>query len=226
MPVYCNQPYINMQAVCFGYNRRRPPVVQDLDLQCSLDEWVAVMGPNGSGKSTMVKLVMGVLRPWSGQIEIGGEPSSSLSLGQIGKRIGYVFQEPERQLFTGSVWEELEFVWTLQGEVGEAQHEKVRRSLEDFDLVHVRDSFPHTLSRGEKQRLALAAVMINEPPFLVLDEPTTGLDRIRRQQLSHKLHRLRGQGIGAMIVTHDRKFAEEHTTRMIAMDRGKVVRGE
>src|SRR5690554_3778924 len=125
----------------------------------------------------------GILRPQIGRVFVCGRDSTEMKLGEIGRRIGYLFQNPGLQIFAPSVREEISFALELKGRSKEEIDSEVNRSLKDFDLTHRSDAFPFKLSRGEKQRLAIAAVLVNKPDFLVLDEPTTGLDMERRRVL-------------------------------------------
>ncbi len=216
------EPYIELDDVSFAY-KKDAPVIGGLSLQLYREQFTAITGPNGSGKTTLGKLMTGILRPQIGRIFICGRDSTEMKLGEIGQRIGYLFQNPGLQIFAPSVREEISFALELKGEdKGEIQ-EKVSRSLKDFDLSHLADAFPFRLSRGEQQRLAIAAVLINSPGFLILDEPTTGLDMERRRALSEILAGLRNKGIGMAVISHDRAFISRLADRTIRMYGGEIV---
>jgi energy-coupling factor transport system ATP-binding protein len=134
-----------------------------------------ISGANGSGKTTLSKLMCGILRPSRGTLLINGAPASDWSLGKIGKVVGYLFQEPARQLFTATVWEEMTFIDGINGVPTEQTAEKAEKLLSAFGLLGLRDNNTFRLSRGEKQRLALCAILMQGAKFLILDEPTTGL---------------------------------------------------
>ena len=216
------EPYIELDDVSFAY-KKDAPVIGGLSLQLYREQFTAITGPNGSGKTTLGKLMTGILRPQIGRIFICGRDSTEMKLGEIGQRIGYLFQNPGLQIFAPSVREEISFALELKGEdKGEIQ-EKVSRSLKDFDLSHLADAFPFRLSRGEQQRLTIAAVLINSPGFLILDEPTTGLDMERRRALSEILAGLRNKGIGMAVISHDRAFISRLADRTIRMYGGEIV---
>ncbi|MDI6705721.1 MAG: ABC transporter ATP-binding protein [Bacillota bacterium] len=192
-------------------------------MQLYSHQFTAITGPNGSGKTTLGKLMTGILKPSTGQVLICGKDSRAMTLGEIGSKIGYLFQNPSHQLFATSVKEEISFVLELKGCTKEEIDRKVKNSLETFHLLHLKESLPFKLSRGEKQRLAIAAVLINEPGFLVLDEPTTGLDMDRRKVLAGILEELRQKGIGMAVISHDQEFVKRHSDRIIKMSGGEIV---
>jgi len=169
----------------------------------------AILGENGSGKTTLGKLAAGILRPDSGRVLYDGEDIAHWPLGRIGRQVGYLFQEPSRQIFAPHPLEEIAFPLELRGMPKQQAEHKARELLREFELENITGNTTYTLSRGEKQRLALAAVMACEPRFLVLDEPTTGLDKRRRGILLSALKRLLSCGIGLMVISHDPKFVEQ-----------------
>jgi len=216
------EPYIKLDDVSFAY-KKGVPVIGGLSLKLYKEQFTAITGLNGSGKTTLGKLMTGILRPQIGRVFVCGRDSTEMKLGEIGQRIGYLFQNPSLQIFAPSVREEISFALELKGESKGEIQEKVSRSLKDFDLSHLADAFPFRLSRGEQQRLAIAAVLINSPGFLILDEPTTGLDMERRRALSKILDGLRNKGIGMAVISHDRAFISRLADRTIRMHGGEIV---
>ncbi len=213
--------------VAFDVDYRYPDgtdAVSGASVRISPGEILAILGHNGSGKTTLGKLLSGILKPTSGRVEIDGTDTRRMSLGRIGERVGYLFQDPGRQLFTSSVEEEVRFALDIQGIAEDRIRHRTEHMLDTFNLLDLRKSFPFDLSRGEKQRLALAAVMINEPDFLILDEPTTGLDVRRKSELSRLLIRTGDTGVGMMIISHDEEFARGHAHTVMEMDRGVLRR--
>jgi energy-coupling factor transport system ATP-binding protein len=198
------------------------PVIDRLSLKLYKEQFTAITGPNGSGKTTLGKVMTGILRPQKGHVIICGKDSADMKLGEIGQRIGYLFQNPGLQIFAPTVREEISFALELKGYSKEEIDSEVSR-FKDFDLSHRSDAFPFKLSRGEKQRLAIAAVLVNRPDFLILDEPTTGLDMERRKVLSDILLGLRQKGIGMAVISHDRAFVNGLADRVIRMHGGEVV---
>lgn len=216
---------IDIKQVSFSYYRDNP-VFQDFSLTVLEKEWTVVTGNNGSGKTTLTKLIMGIIKPDFGCISLFGRDVKALSLGQIGSMIGYAYQYPERQLFAVTVQEELTFAPLLRGEDPIQVNKRAEELLEAFELDKLRNSNPSSLSFGEKRRLAVAAVLMNKPRFLILDEPTASLDAQRIFSISGLLNQLKQAEIGGLIVSHDRSFIEAHGQRFITLDKGGIIRDE
>lgn len=168
----------------------------------------ALMGENGSGKTTLGKLVAGVLRPASGCVFYNGEDIASWKLGEIGRQVGYLFQEPSRQIFAPKPLEEIALPLELRGIPKEEARKKAMALLKEFELESIIDNTTFTLSRGEKQRLAIASAMVMSPKYFVLDEPTTGLDKARRLILAETLKKMHENGMGILLISHDREFVD------------------
>lgn len=181
------------------------------------------MGPNGSGKTTLGKLVMGILKPDSGEIFLDGKNLSELSLGQIGNRIGYLFQNPGLQIFTLNVEEELSFALRLKGYDEKRIKSRVGKMLELFRLSHLVGEVPFNLSYGERQRLALASILINNPRYLILDEPTVGLDNTGREILAEVLLEHVKSTTGMTVISHDEDFIKKTATRILRLEEGRIL---
>ncbi len=214
--------YIILKNVDFSYIKGRK-IIKNISLQLSKNDFTAIVGPNGSGKTTLGKIIMGILKVQKGKIYINNKDIEEISLGDMGKLIGYLFQNPDKQIFASSVYDELAFPLKIQGEREEVVRRKTQAILNTFQLSHLLDSFPFNLSQGEKQRLALASILLRNPQFLILDEPTTGLDIERKRLLSILLDNIRKRGIGIVMISHDRDFIRKHGTRIIKMAGGEVV---
>lgn len=192
-------------------------------LELAPGELTLITGPNGSGKTTLSKLMCGILRPQEGQVRIFGHPAEELSLGEIGGRVGYLFQNPSRQLFASTVWQEMLFVPELLGEdlpraCGRAQELLVR-----FGLGELKGRPVQVLSRGEKQRLAICTMLMGGAEFFILDEPTAGLDRTSREQLYRLLDELLAQGKGLAVISHSQELASRWRARRVRLAEGRVV---
>jgi len=183
----------------------------------------ALLGPNGSGKTTVGKLAAGILKPGSGRILYEGQDIAGWHLGRIGKKIGYLFQDPSRQIFAPYPLEEIAFPLELRGMPKPEAEAKAREMLHEFELEDIAGSTTYTLSRGEKQRLAIAAIMACEPRYFILDEPTTGLDNRRRDILAGTLRRLMDRGVGVLLITHDRSFADGIGAETRFMEGGRLI---
>ena len=212
---------IEINNISYTYYKGRQ-VFNNFSMQLSKDETTFLTGKNGCGKTTLTKLIMGILKPSSGQIKVFGQNIDSLSLGSIGQIIGYVFQYPERQLFTTSVWEELTFPLIFKGCDEKETFERAEEMLKIFDLEGVRNSYPSHLSYGEKRRLAIASVLMVGPKYLILDEPTASLDKDRIDALSDLLKELKKRETGMLIISHDKHFMEKHGDRVLKLEGGQI----
>ncbi|MDI9476768.1 MAG: ABC transporter ATP-binding protein [Clostridiales bacterium] len=213
---------IGLKSVNFGYIKGKK-IIKNIDIDINIKDITCIIGPNGSGKTTLGKLMMGILRPDSGEIYLVGEDIAEMSLGQIGRKIGYLFQNPEKQFFSNTVEDEIKFIPEIKGLDKKYIEEKTALLLDLFQLNHIKNSFPLKLSQGEKQRLALAAILVNEPGYLILDEPTKGLDVERRKVLVQVLKKLHGEGIGMTVITHDYAFIDQISDRILKMHEGEIV---
>lgn len=211
---------VEAQDVRFGYERGKE-VLHGIDLHIHRGEFLAVVGQNGSGKTTMMKLVAGLREPQEGQIYVCGHDTCvEPPLG----RVGYVFQYPDHQFVTQSVEEELRFGLRLAGLNEEERQRRIDEMLETFDLTAKRDQSPYILSMGEKRRLSVATMLVIEPEILILDEPTTGLDRKDTRNLMALLDRfVREKGITVIQVSHDMEQVAEYCSRVVVLDQGHII---
>ncbi|MFI3174076.1 MAG: ABC transporter ATP-binding protein [Bacillota bacterium] len=200
---------IEVKNIAFAYHRGRF-VFRAFSQTFQHNTVYGIVGKNGVGKTTLGKLMVKLLPLDEGNIAINGVDISSMSLGEIGASVGYVYQNPSRQLFAMTVYEELAFPFLLNGEQKEAVHEKVMAQLEAFHLQHVKESFPFYLSQGEKQRLVLAGMLMRSLDFLILDEPTTALDVKRKKELVQCLKEIQEtKQMGLILISHDKEFLED-----------------
>ena len=213
---------IELKNVSFEYIRGKE-IIKNIDVNINIRDITCIIGPNGGGKTTLGKLMVGILKPDLGEIYLLGENIAAMSLGQIGRRIGYLFQNPEKQFFSNTVEDEIKFILEIKNLNKEYIEKKVESLLNLFQLNHVKASFPLKLSQGEKQCLALAAILANEPEYLILDEPTKGLDMERRNTLVQTLKNLHSKGIGMTVITHDYAFINQISDRVLRMYRGEIV---
>ncbi len=211
--------FIVAKSVSFAYGPS--PVIEQVSFSLAANDRVALMGDNGSGKTTMGKLFMGMLKPSHGQVLLEGRDVAQWPMSQRGEKIGYVFQNPEKQLFCSSAGQEIGFGLTYRGMDKQEVAKRVDEMLELFELNHCRENFPFNLSQGEKQRLVLAAVMALQPGFVILDEPTTGLDARRKQVLSEMLGRVADLGVGYVLISHDQEFCKKLCRRLLVMEGGR-----
>ncbi len=206
-----------------GKSSAGKPVIAGLDLTLYRGEAVALTGQNGAGKTTLGKLLAGILRPSSGRVLLSGKDAKEMKLFEIGQKIGYCFQNPERQLFASTVEEEIGFGLIYRGRPKQEVDRITEELITLFQLESVRGCFPLNLSYGEKRRLALAAGFALSPEYLILDEPTTGLDSVRIGILGRVLKELRGRNTGMLLISHNEEFLHDNTTRILTMEGGRIL---
>ena len=174
--------FIELKNLSFRYKEDKA-IIDNMNLKITKDEITTIIGANGSGKTTLGKLMMGILKPISGQVYIENRDITDMTLAEIGSKIGYLFQNPEKHFFSNTVEDELGFVPRTMGCNEDVLEREIKELLILFQLQHLRESYPLLLSQGEKQRLAIATIISNKPEYLILDEPTTGLDLNRKNIL-------------------------------------------
>jgi len=197
--------------------------LNDITLQIEPGERVALIGQNGAGKTTLVKHLNGLLRPGSGSVKIGGWDTREHSVAQMSNRVGYVFQNPDDQLFQRTVWDEMMFGPRNLGWSSEQAASRVQASLEMVGLEDSRQVHPYDLTFSSRKLLALASILAMDTPVLIIDEPTTGQDYRGVQQLGEIIDQLHRQGKTIIGVTHDIDFCAEHFERSVIMANGKIV---
>ncbi len=195
-------------------------VLVGLDLEVDAGERVAVLGPNGAGKTTLMLHLIGILEAASGHIEVAGLTLGSETARQIRRRVGFVFQDPDDQLFMPTVREDVAFGPANFGIEPPELDERVEKALLQVGAAHLSEATPHHLSGGERRRVSLATVLAMEPEILVLDEPSSNLDPAGRRELVDVLSNL---DVTMVIVTHDLPFALELCPRAVVINGGRVV---
>jgi len=209
---------IEVKGAAYRYPKSDTPVFTEFSAQFARGEIIAITGKNGCGKTTLTKLLAGILRPVAGHISIDGLNVSDMDLFEIGQHVGYVFQNPNRQLFCDTVFNEAAYGLRNLGFDDEKAKQEAEQYLEYFGLMGYRDAYPGKLSHGEKQRLALAAVLALGTDYLVLDEPTTGLDVRRQRELGELLLDLRREfNCGIIFVSHETEFATRFADRELVI---------
>jgi energy-coupling factor transport system ATP-binding protein len=186
-------------------------------------EFVAILGQNGSGKTTLVKHLNGILSPTAGDIRLTGQSLRGQPTIRLSRHVGLVFQNPDHQIFAERVREEVAFGPRLQGlSEGEASR-RVDEALAAVDLADSGDLDPFILTKGGRQRVAVASTLATKPDIIILDEPTTGLDHRELQGMMTLIRRLNEQGHTILIITHAMAVAAEYARRVILMRDGRIV---
>jgi len=186
-------------------------------------EFVAIMGSNGAGKTTLVKHFNGLLKPAKGEVFVDEVKTHNVSIASLARRVGFVFQNPDHQLFCETTQEEVAYALKNFGFEEETVKSRVTWALNLLDLTQYRQTSPFMLSGGERKRLALASVLAWDPKVVVLDEPTIGQDYEQKEKLRQFIVQLNAQGKTVIIVTHDVEFVADCSPRVVLMAEGKIV---
>jgi len=215
---------IDAHKVSYEY-QRGSPVVSDLSFAVHEGEFVAIIGLNGSGKSTLAMLLSGLNTPTSGRVLVGGRDTRTLGAGQLATIVGYVFQNPDHQIFAETVGEEVAFGVRNLGFPPEECERRVAEALDAVGLAapEVRKLDPFSLTKGDRQRVAVASVLAARPRILIFDEPTTGLDAEQTDRMMRMLRRLNQGGHTIVIITHTLPLVAAHAARCAVMRDGRIV---
>jgi energy-coupling factor transporter ATP-binding protein EcfA2 len=209
-----------------GLTHRYPNGVVALEgvkLSVREDEFLAVLGQNGSGKTTLVKHFNGLLKPTEGSVRVDGEETVELGIRRLGQRVGYVFQNPDHQIFSDTVFDEVAFGPKIREmEEGEVR-ERVEEALAAVSMEGRGDEDPFGLTKGERQRVAVASVLAVRPEVLILDEPTTGLDYAEQRGMMDLVKSLNESGSTIIVVTHTMWVVAEYAHRAVVVRDGKVA---
>ena len=213
-------PLIALHGVGHRYPNGHEALV-DVDLELRKGEFVVLVGRNGSGKTTLAKHLNGLLQPTAGQVVLRGSRMAGRPLEEIAEDVGYVFQDPDHQLFASSVEDEVAFGPRNLGLAPAAVEARVAEALDAVGL-HERAADPFVLDKGVRQRLAVAAVLALGPDVLVLDEPTTGLDYPEQRAMMELLRRLHADGHTIVVITHTPWVIAEYAQRVVLLADGRV----
>ncbi len=217
---------IECESVCFGYGnpakKEYQELIHDISLSVNEGDFLAITGENGAGKSTFSKLISGILKPTSGSVLINGIDSRKIKSSELAKVIGFLFQNPDRQLCTYTIRDEISFgqkALKLGSEKEiQARTEKI---IERFNFDP--NEAPFALSRGQRQRLALASIIAVEPKIMILDEPTTGLDYKECCEIMDAVQELNKNGTTVIMVCHDMELVLDYAKRMIVLVDGEKI---
>ena len=217
-----DQPLTEVRAVSFAYPHG-PRVLDSVNLRICAGEFIAIIGQNGSGKTTLAKHLVGLLKPVEGEILLGGRDRASLRPAETAREVGYVFQNPDHQIFAATVEDEVAFGPRNFGLSASEVAERVDEVLGAVNLNDARGRDPFLLGKGERQRLAVASVLALRPQLLILDEPTTGLDYREQLRMMALVSELNRGGITIVIITHTPWLVAEYARRAVLMRKGRVL---
>jgi len=213
---------IEVDAVSFSYPSG-VEALRNVSLTVNDGDFVAIMGQNGAGKTTLVKHFNGLLKPTKGVIRVDGVETTKSSVAAMARNVGFVFQNPDHQLFSETVEEEIAFALKNFKFEEAAIEKRITWALNLLNLTQYRKTSPFMLSGGERKRVALASVLAWDPRILILDEPTIGQDYQQKEKLRQFIIQMQTQRKTVVIVTHDVEFVAECNPRVVLMKEGQIV---
>ena len=214
---------IKLENVSFAY-AAAGPTVENLSFHVEKGEFVALLGANGAGKTTTVKLIDGLIKPTKGRVLVNGEDTAKTRVSRRARQVGFLFQNPDRQICKNTVREEIAFgLRAARGDLGEdGIKNRVEETLAAFHFTGEEE--PFSLSRGQRQRVALASVLAVEPQILILDEPTTGLDYRECCHIMDTISRMNRDGqVTVVMVCHDMEVVLDYAQRALVMAGGRLL---
>lgn len=213
---------IRLEAVSFTYPDGTR-ALDAVDLAVAPGQLVAIVGQNGSGKSTLVRQLNGLLRPTTGRVTLEGADARDRHVAELARTVGLALQNPDRQIFAGSVRAEVAFGPRNLGRRGEALDRAVAGALTAVGLAHEAETNPYDLGYSRRKLLALASILAMETPVVVLDEPTTGQDARGVARVEALVRSLHDAGRTVIAISHDMRFVAEVFERVVVMRAGRVI---
>ena len=213
---------LEIQQVSFAYPGHAP-ALKELSLTVAAGDFIGLAGRNGSGKTTLTRIMVGLAKPVSGQVLLDGRNTLQCGPAVMARAIGYVFQNPDRQIFRDTVAQEVAFGPEQMDWSDNERTQAVADALRMTGLESVAAAYPRGLTRSFRQRIAIASALALKPRLLILDEPTSGQDAEEKSQLMKLLDELNQQGIGIILVTHDMELLLAHTRRAVVLHQGEKV---
>ncbi|MEM3506567.1 MAG: energy-coupling factor transporter ATPase [Candidatus Bathyarchaeia archaeon] len=197
--------------------------IQGISLKIYKGEFLAIIGQNGSGKTTLVKHFNGLLKPTKGKVIVGGVNTLKSTVGMLSRKVGYVFQNPDHQIFATSVYEEIAYGPKNMKLSKEEIDKRVKEALNFVGLEGYEEKNPFLLNKGERQRIAFASIFAMRPQVFIVDEPTTGQDYQGSENMMKMLKKLNEKGCTIIIITHDMRIVAEYAQRIIVLSNGKIL---
>lgn len=217
---------LELVGVSFRYPGSKKDSLTNIDFQVSAGDFIAILGKNGSGKTTLAKILCGILKPTSGSVIVKGKEVSSFRRGDLSRIVNYVFQNPDHQVARNTVLEEISFGPKLLGMGKREIEESVELALKTVGLIGYEERSPFLLSKGERQRVAIASILALKPEVIILDEPTTGLDYPHQIEIMEMLKKLNENGHTIIIITHSIWIAEKYARRCVLLKDGRMIKDE
>jgi energy-coupling factor transport system ATP-binding protein len=215
-------PLLSLDNVSYTYENGTE-ALNSVSLDISRGEYLLLIGQNGAGKSTLVKHFVKLLTPTAGSVHIDGKDTRTLTVPQLTRRIGYVGQHPDHQIFTASVEEEVAFALHNLGYARDEIEERTTASLISMGLLEQRHAHPLSLPRGDRARVVIAAVLATQPEIVIFDEPTTGQDYRGARYILELSKRLHEQGKTVIVITHHLYLMPDYAERVVVMGKGTLL---
>ncbi|MCC6443089.1 MAG: ATP-binding cassette domain-containing protein [Armatimonadetes bacterium] len=213
---------VRLDAVRFAYPRGRQALA-GVDLAVPEGSFFALVGPNGSGKSTLALHLIGTLAPQAGSVELFGRQVETFRPEEMAATVGYVFQNPEHQFITDTVYHELAYSLRLSAAPESEKSARIEAALREFGLEGCEERHPYKLSQGQKRRLSAATMLISGQRLLILDEPTFGQDRASAHALMERMRLLNARGTTLLMITHDMSLVARYADRVAVMQEGRPI---
>lgn len=220
-PEVTQEPVIEVRNLWHTYPAG--PGLQGVELTIGWGEYVALVGANGAGKTTLAKHLNGLLQPTAGTVTVNGVAAAGRKPWELARHVGYVFQNPDHQIFNATVAAEVRYGLRLAGLPSAEIEARIDEVLERTGLTGFRDVHPFSLGKGLRQRLAVASVLAMRPAILVVDEPTTGQDWPGTQAMLSLIDQLNAEGTTILLISHDLEVVARHARRVVALEAGEVV---
>lgn len=221
-PSSTGEDIIAVEDVNFGYPSKKN-VLNGVSFHIKRGSIVSLMGENGSGKTTISKMLIGLLRPASGHIQIAGMDAVHSSLNEICKKVGYVFQYPDHQFVCDTVFDEVAYGLKRFSHSEEEINQIVTETIAITELEGLEKRHPFTLSMGEKRRLSIATMLVYHPEILILDEPSAGLDYKNCHHMMQVLSKLNQEGVTIIMISHTTYLVAHYSQQVLVMDNGVIT---
>ena len=213
---------LETEELCFQYPDGTS-ALQAVNLTVCKGEYLALLGQNGAGKSTLARHFLNLLQPSSGEVRFEGKPTRDFAVSELAGRIGYVAQNPDHQIFTSSVQEEVSFALKNLGYAASDVRERTEESLDEMGLAHVRAAHPLSLPKGDRARVVIAAILAMRPEVVIFDEPTTGQDDQGAQAILNVSAKLHQQSKTILVISHHLYLLPKYAQRAVVMGKGSIL---
>jgi energy-coupling factor transport system ATP-binding protein len=222
VPAPAGPAFIQIEHLTSGHPGG-PDILHDVSVSVTRGESVALLGQNGSGKTSLAKHVVGLMKVRAGSVRVGGRPVAAYGMAELSREVGYVFQNPDHQIFSDTVAAEVGFGLRNRGLADGEIAGRVAEALAAVELAGREAEDPFALAKGERERLAVASLLAYRPAAIFFDEPTTGLDAREAQRMMTFIRALNAGGLTVILITHAMWAAAEFAARTVVLSGGRIV---